>query len=747
MPKEDIITRRQYSYSANSADPIYITLGATPNSGNLLVAFSGHRTNSSAPTISGTGWTKTVDRHTGGTDSAIRRQIAVFTKVAGGAEPSSISVSWGGATIPSALVVQEFEGADFWTLTDSDDTDTEPATNPTSGSVGSVAITSVPHALIGGGFWRGNPTNLTNVTVHSLSSALLYQPDDIGSSITLSTAYENVNAAATESPYYTWTETDVDGEMSGWILAYQIADASAGDTASEADASDAYLVRQDAVLPIVLPSEARDAYSGVFYRPGVESTQFYTEVYTTSGWVDISDDVLAVNIYRRIGDLFRGMRPGECIVTLNNWDGKYTPDDENRTYDIRPTFGLKVISTYLANTQTLFTGAVEALALNPDPGQRDLTLRAKDTIKSLLDKTITTSLFSDIQVNTFVADILDDIGVTQSSIDNITNTIPVAWFSDRNSLNALEEIAESGYYSVFVDGGGTFNFRNRNFELSQGNKLSTEDFFGLEFRKDDSRIFNRIKVGGERRRITTDVHTLTYIIEPVFVSAGSTKDFFLSYFDYQTREPVPATGLVSPPTSSEDVLVNEVSSGTGADITNQCSWWLDEFSEAAKCYIYNGSGQNGYITKFQIRGKPARKEPSIERLREVSSSQAVYGIRDFTIDNRWIQDESYAGDYADYLKQRFSDPQAKLTVQIRDHNPEARGLELGNLITVTNSYLGYVSKGFVIKEMEHDLTVDRGVIHDVTLHVERPTVDENTIIFTLSDPVKGVLNGSGQLMF
>lgn len=740
------ITRRQYAYAETSGDPVYTTLGTTPNSGNLLVAFSGHRVNSSEPTISGTGWTKEVDRATGSGDDTIRRQIAVFTKVAGGAEPSSISVSWGGAVVPTALVVQEFEGADLWSLTDSDNTDTEPATNPTSGSVGSVGVTAVPHVLIGGALWRGNESNLTSVTVNSLSSALLYQPSDIGASISISTAFDNINESGTFSPYYTWVETETDGEMSGWILAYQIAD-TAGDVQNEALAGASFDNELSGILPIVVPATARDTYDGVFYRPGVESTQFYTEVYTTSGWLDISDDVLAVNIYRRIGDLFRGVRPGECIVTLNNWDGKYTPDDTNHTYDIRPTFGLKVISTYLANTQVLFTGEVEALSLNADLGQRDLTIQGKDKTKALLDKTITTSLFSDIQVNTFVLDILEDIGITQSSVDTISNTIPVAWFSGRNALNALEEIAESGYYSLFVDGDGVFNFRNRNFELSTGNKISADEFFGLEYRKDDSRIFNKITVGGERRRITTDVNTLTYIVEPVFVSDGSTKDFFLSYFDFQTREPVPATGLVSPPTASEDVLINETSSGTGADLTNQCSWWLDEFSEASKCYIYNGSGQNAYITKFQIRGKPARKEPSIERVREVSSSQAVYGVKDFTIDNRWIQDESYAGDYADFLKQRFSDPQAKLTVQIRNQNPEARGLELGNLITVTNSYLGFVSKGFVIKELEHDLTVDRGVLHDVTLRVERPTVDENTIIFTLSHPVKGVLNGSGQLMF
>ena len=515
---------------------------------------------------------------------------------------------------------------------------------------------------------------------------------------------------------------------------------------SDADISDDFVKNANVYGSEVLNADAEDNYSAVFFRPGVESTQFYTEIQNTSGtWIDVSDDVLSINVYRRVGDIFRGLRKGESIVALNNWDGKYTP--EIGSYDIRPTFPLRIISTYLSNTAALFTGKIEALSLNPDPGQRDLWITAKDAIKDLEKKTITTSLFSDIQVNSFVGDILDDIDVTAASVDIITNTIPVAWFADRNALNAIEEIAESGYYSAYVDGNGIFNFRNRNFELSAGSKISADEFFSLEYRKDDSRIFNRIKVGGDRRRITTDVHTLSYIIEPIFISEGSTTDFFLSYFDFQTREPVPATGLISPPTASEDVLLNETSSGTGIDYTNQCSWWLDEFSEAAKCHIYNGAGTDVYLTKFQIRGQPARKEPAIEKLREVTSSQAIYGVKDFVIDNKFIQDADYAGDYADYLKQRFDDPEPKLTMTLREENPEARKLELGNLVTATNSYLGFINKGFVIKELEHDITIDRGIIHDVTLRVERPVIDENTIIFTLSDPIKGVLNGSGQLVF
>ena len=515
--------------------------------------------------------------------------------------------------------------------------------------------------------------------------------------------------------------------------------------------------KADAITLLHEQPVAVDYFDSVFFTPGVNSCQYFCQIQNSSReWIDVSDDISAINIYRQASDLFAKIRAGEAYIKLHNESGRYSQESQSRAHDLVLTREARIFATYYTNTHHMFNGAIESFSSDADLSNRYFTIKAKDQIKKAESVTITTSLFENYQVNSYVADVISKTEITPSSVDIITNTIPVAWAARRVGLNVLEEIIESGAYSAYVDGQGVFNFRNRNYELTASNRISTDEFFTLKYSKDTEKLANKITVGGERRKVTTDVHTLTYIEEPIYIGPGKVKNFFLSYFDYQTRDPVPATGIVVP-VSSQDILLYDTSSATGANLTNTASWWLEQFAESSKCYIYNGSASESWLTKFQIRGRPARKEPSISVLREVSSSQAVYGVRDFEIDNKFIQDIEFAADYADFLKQRYEDPEPVFNLSLRYGNASARldpedsfnacQIEIGDRITITNSFFGFNTTGFVVKHIEHDITVDRGVIHDLTLLVEKPRWDESLILFRLDDPILGVLNGSGQLVF
>lgn len=101
------ITRRQlkhvYNLGANQ-----ITFDATPFSGSLLVVSAMDRSGGTATnfTISGTGWTRQIVRTVLPLDDSQRRTLAVWWKVAGASEPTTISISTGGVNV--GIIAEEF---------------------------------------------------------------------------------------------------------------------------------------------------------------------------------------------------------------------------------------------------------------------------------------------------------------------------------------------------------------------------------------------------------------------------------------------------------------------------------------------------------------------------------------------------------------------------------------------------------------------------------------------------------------
>lgn len=103
------VTRRQSAVAAG--DPPAPTFASTPVEGNLLVAISAHRSGSSETcTIDGTGWTEHIERSVLPLDTSHRRGLAVYSKVAGAAEPTSVSTVWATAEPGHRLLIQEFQG-------------------------------------------------------------------------------------------------------------------------------------------------------------------------------------------------------------------------------------------------------------------------------------------------------------------------------------------------------------------------------------------------------------------------------------------------------------------------------------------------------------------------------------------------------------------------------------------------------------------------------------------------------------
>jgi hypothetical protein len=147
------VNLQQSAYVATNSQNATATFGLAPTEGNLLVAITFHRQDGITPTISGSGWElREVILHAvpgdahGAANTSERRGLAIWTKVAGPAEPNVITTSWTVAS-ENSLIIQEFSGASSYTFDQSVSAKSN-GTAVSSLSTGTTAVSASAQSLV-----------------------------------------------------------------------------------------------------------------------------------------------------------------------------------------------------------------------------------------------------------------------------------------------------------------------------------------------------------------------------------------------------------------------------------------------------------------------------------------------------------------------------------------------------------------------------------------------------------------------
>jgi len=102
--------------------------------------------------------------------------------------------------------------------------------------------------------------------------------------------------------------------------------------------------------------------------------------YTYPAWVDITYDVEQVDTRRGRSDDLATMQAGTCTLTLRDTTGKYAPDNAAGPFfgQLVPLRPVRVRTTYLGVTTSIFTGWTTDISSNPDRGTQRATILCKD---------------------------------------------------------------------------------------------------------------------------------------------------------------------------------------------------------------------------------------------------------------------------------------------------------------------------------------------------------------------------------
>ncbi len=473
----------------------------------------------------------------------------------------------------------------------------------------------------------------------------------------------------------------------------------------------------------------------------VQPSYSVTIEWASGSFTELGDDVRGLQIESRAGGLFDRIAAGSAKLTVDNSTNKYSPSNSASVLQglLLPGKKVKIAATHSGSTYALFAGKIDSFSVNPSlSGQGQMTIAARDEIKTINDRTITSSVFIDTEVQSIAASVLALAGVTSLHIHDLTsNVLPYAWFDDVNAKNALQDLVDAGFYRTHIDGGGQFHFHGRYWDQEGSVVSSFNAYQALTYSLDDRDILNKVSVHGEPRVRSSSQATVAYLSAPLSIQASSGIGFFLSYLDPDNNEPAPADTLVSPVNSSDyQTFVN--SDGTGTEHTATTSAAVTFFGASAVCSIFNGTGSTVWLTKFQVRGNSIQRQPFLTHTAEdVASSQAVYGVRSYRLDNRYIASDGFAQDYADFLNTRQKDPSATISAKFRNQFPDQLGLDVGVKVHLMDASIGIAGE-YTMSRVKHTVRFDKqGLTHDTQATVNE--VRGQGVLF-LDDSVKGVLD-------
>ncbi|MCI0664582.1 MAG: hypothetical protein L0220_26275, partial [Acidobacteria bacterium] len=443
-------------------------------------------------------------------------------------------------------------------------------------------------------------------------------------------------------------------------------------------------------------------------------------------------------------------------ISVKNENGRYSPSNPASSGYLVPNVPARIYADISGSSYPMFSGRVDEYRVSPEL-PTTTTILCRDDIKGLRTRVVTTSLFVDYNAGSLFTEVLQQSNVQSYAVDPLFDTLNFTWFRDTPASTAINELIKTGFYFARVKGNGAIEIANRYFDQGTSPTGSYGEMLALPYALNDDRVINRAKIEGVPRKVL-DVSTVAYVGEPIKIPSSGFVSFALEYLDPVNNEPAPALGLILPTllvetsvtvdsgglevsssfivASGSDWLLNAADTGSGADLTLTSSVAVTFYGQTAVNTVFNGSGTEAYLTKFQLRGQPVSRLPRFTLESNDSSSQAIYGIREFGLSSELMGNATFARDYAEFLKIRNKSVVPELSLMLRNHFPDVLTREIGEQIHITNSFLG-VSSIYIISRIEHTVSTDPGQIHQLNMILEQFR-EQNLLV--LNDAVRGKLD-------
>lgn len=292
-----------------------------------------------------------------------------------------------------------------------------------------------------------------------------------------------------------------------------------------------------------------------------------------------------------------------------------------------------------------------------DVRSRTMGFDAEDYISYFESRFVdNTVLYTGTRSDVIIKELFDASGMSTAmyELDEGLNTIPFVIIPTGSSFSSvIDDIAsaENGY--VFQDEEGVFRFWNRHhFNSTPFNEVQriirTSQVIGYE-RPDEDSIINTVE-------ITSDVYgkqanaTIYELQSPVELNAGVNATVWINL----------EGGLLE--VTGQTIAGNTQSDGSGSAITVNVIR-RDEFADAIKYTLR--SNTTGYVTQLDVTGRIASVIEEVYVRESLGASLTAYQEKKLTINNKYIQDRSWAYTYAITILEAYGLPDKTIKMTIR----------------------------------------------------------------------------------
>lgn len=404
-----------------------------------------------------------------------------------------------------------------------------------------------------------------------------------------------------------------------------------------------------------------------------------------------------------------GLTKSLAEINLDNTSGRYTPrymggNSELYTSSYLPTrpviigAGFELQGVNITIPQ--FAGLTSKQAQINSRG-KTVKLSAQDYVSyfenKYLDKAV---MFTAQRTDQVLATLFAQAGMNtaQYDLDYGINTIPFGYFPVGSKFSeVIKKLAEAENGNVYQDEAGVFKFENRQHWDSAPYTnvqriITTAQVVNAES-PDTSHLVNIVEVSSKIRGKAQN-QQLFSLSEAIALTASGDTEIFVSFDD-------PILSIDTPTVWQANTLAD----GSGTDKTSSLTIKsISKFAQACKIVFSNSYNATAYLTSLVVTGRPAKVVRDLQYRAQDDSSVTAYQESPITIDNDYIQNDTWAMTIAQMILNTYSDPEKLQRISIRAM-PE---LQLGDLIS-------WQGKTWRIYDIKSILSPSEGFIQELLL--------------------------------
>lgn len=318
---------------------------------------------------------------------------------------------------------------------------------------------------------------------------------------------------------------------------------------------------------------------------------------------------------------------------------------------------------------------------------RQMTLKMQDYMYYFQNKKLDTAVvFTGQRTDQVMTTLATQLGMSTSQyrFDTGINVIPFGAFDvGIQFATAFGELAEAENGHIYYDETGRLIFENRQHWSSAPytnvQKVITTAMVIDSQAPDQTHLVNAVEINSNiYTKQPEQVIFRLNLFDALLVPANSSATLFVNFND-------PALSMTTPTNGGTNsyFMATTNSDGTGTDLTSNISVAnVTRFAQSAKISFRNSGSADAYVSTLVITGRAAHSVAPIFTRATIGHSITAYQEQLLTINNRFIQNQSWAESYANMILQDFAYPENLQKITTRAI-PE---LQLGDLISWQGRY-------------------------------------------------------------